>query len=99
MSRSRETRARWDARRRLLLLPLPEHLVIRAAAQLGRQGISGIESLGSWLRRFVRIAAAKPRGRPSSGLRTASGRLKTLAETELAAQLKTQLSFKGFKIK
>lgn len=87
MSRPRASRARWDAQHQHLILPLPEHLALRAAAQLAHPSLPGIEALGSWLRRFVVLAAAKPRGRPRGNLRTASGRLLTLAECELAAEL------------
>jgi hypothetical protein len=97
MSRPRSSRARWDAQRQALILPLPERVVIRAAAQFG-SGILGIEMLGTWLRRFVLAAAATPRGRPSGNLRTKSGQLLTRAKWELANQIK-QKSLKPSKIK
>jgi len=99
MSRPRTSRARWDARRQALILPLPERLVVRAAAQFGRSGVLGIEVLGSWLRQFVQAAAATPRGRPRGDLRTASGRLRTLVEREMSDQIKIQTSLKGSRIK
>jgi hypothetical protein len=99
MTRPRTSRARWDARRQALILPLPERIVIRAAAQLGRSGALGIEALGTWLRRFVCVAAALPRGRPRGDLRTPSGRLMTRATWEAAAEMKRQSLKSSNKIK
>lgn len=90
MSRPQKSRARWDAQRQELILPLPERLVVRAAAQLGHPSLPGIEALGAWLRRFVRMAAMKPRGRPRGNLRTPSGALLTMAEHTLSKELQKQ---------
>jgi hypothetical protein len=51
-----------------LVTPVPEVFVRRAAAKLGKQGVSGVEALGARVRAYVRKLGRDRAGRPANTL-------------------------------